>query len=82
MGGGPLRVAAIAGHPHYFTHEVFDGLDHINMGPTGGIRQKNGRGAMDHTMLVTLSPSGPIYANTRFNGLMNVAGDAGQVRAY
>jgi hypothetical protein len=71
-----------AGHTHYFTHEVFDGADYINMATTGGIRQQYGPGAMDHTMVVTLTRSGPLYANTRFNGLMNVAGETGQVRAY
>lgn len=44
--------------------------------------QQNGLGAMDHTMIVTLTRNGPLYANTRFNGLMNVAGETGQVRAY
>jgi UDP-2,3-diacylglucosamine pyrophosphatase LpxH len=71
-----------AGHTHYFTHEVFDGHDYINMGTTGGIRQRNGPGTMDHTMIVTVGPQGPLYANTRFNGLMNVAGETGQTLAY
>jgi 3',5'-cyclic AMP phosphodiesterase CpdA len=71
-----------AGHTHYFTHDVFDGHDYINMGTTGGIRQKFGPGTMDHTMVVTLGANGPIYANTRFTGLMDVAGETGQVRAY
>ena len=76
LAGRPHTV--FAGHTHYFTHEVFDGHDYINMGTTGGIRQKNGPGTMDHTMVVTLGPPGPIYANTRFNGLMNVGGETGQ----
>jgi hypothetical protein len=37
---------------------------------------------MDHTMLVTLTADGPAFANTRLNGLMDVAGVSGQVRAY
>jgi hypothetical protein len=61
---------------------VFDGNDYINIASTGGVRHKNGPGTMDHTMVVTLGPDGPIYANTRLNGLMDVAGETGQVRAY
>jgi 3',5'-cyclic AMP phosphodiesterase CpdA len=80
LAGRPHTV--FAGHTHYFTHEVFDGHDYINMGTTGGIRTRAGPGTMDHTMLVSLTPSGPLYANTRFTGLMDVAGDTGQVRAY
>jgi UDP-2,3-diacylglucosamine pyrophosphatase LpxH len=78
--GRPHTV--FAGHTHYFTHEVIDGHDYINMGTTGGIRQRNGPGTMDHMMLVSLAPDGPVYANTRFTGLMDVAGETGQVRAY
>jgi UDP-2,3-diacylglucosamine pyrophosphatase LpxH len=78
--GRPHTV--FAGHTHYFTHEVFEGADYINMGTTGGIKQQTGPGTMDHTMIVTLGAGGPLYANTRFNGLMNVAGETGQVRAY
>jgi 3',5'-cyclic AMP phosphodiesterase CpdA len=80
VAGRPHTV--FAGHTHYFTHEVFDGHDYINMATTGGIRQKNGPGTMDHTMIVTLGDQGPTYANTKFTGLMNIAGETGQVRAY
>jgi len=80
LGGRDFTV--FAGHTHYFTHEVIGGHDYINMGTTGGIRQKDGPGTMDHTMVVTLGANGPLYANTRFTGLMNVAGETGQVRAY
>ncbi len=71
-----------AGHTHYFTHEVIDGHDYINMGTTGGFRVKEGPGMLDHTMLVTLARNGPLYANTRFTGLMNAAGETGQIYAY
>jgi UDP-2,3-diacylglucosamine pyrophosphatase LpxH len=71
-----------AGHTHYFTHEVFGGHDYINMGSTGGVRHRDGVGTMDHVLVVTLAPHGPVYANTRLNGLMDVAGQTGQVRAY
>lgn len=80
LAGRPHTV--FAGHTHYFTHEVIDGHDYINMGTTGGIRTRAGPGTMDHTLIVTLAAQGPLYANTRFTGLMNVAGETGQVRAY
>jgi len=80
LAGRPHTV--FAGHTHYFTHEVIDGHDYINMGVTGGIRQRFGAGTMDHVMIVDLTPTGPIYANTRLTGLMDVAGQTGQVRAY
>jgi hypothetical protein len=80
LAGRPHTV--LAGHTHYFTHEVFDGRDYINMGTTGGIKQQAGPGTMDHAMVVTLTEQGPLYANTRLNGLMNIAGETGQVRAY
>ena len=71
-----------AGHTHYFTHEVFDGADYINMGTLGGIRQRNGPGTMDHAMLVTLTGSGPVFANQRIAGLMDLDGQTGQTLAY
>ncbi|HLG87172.1 MAG TPA: metallophosphoesterase [Alphaproteobacteria bacterium] len=80
LGSRPYTV--FAGHTHYFTHDLLDGRDYINMGMTGGIRHQMGPGAMDHAMLVTLGPTGPLYANTRLNGLMDVAGETGQPRAY
>jgi hypothetical protein len=36
LGARPYTV--FAGHTHYFTHDVLDGHDLINMGTTGGIR--------------------------------------------
>jgi UDP-2,3-diacylglucosamine pyrophosphatase LpxH len=78
MKGRPYTV--FAGHTHYFTHEVFDGADYINMGTTGGIRQQMGPGTMDHTVLVTLAKDGPTFANLRLSGLMDAAGQTGQGR--
>jgi 3',5'-cyclic AMP phosphodiesterase CpdA len=71
-----------AGHTHYFDHAVINGHDYINMASTGGVRHRNGPGTMDHVLVVTLTPTGPIYANTRLNGLMDLAGETGQMRAY
>ena len=76
------NYTVFAGHTHYFTHEVIDGAYYINMGTTGGIRARSGPGTMDHAMLVTLGPTGPVFANQRLNALMDVSGQTGQVRAY
>jgi UDP-2,3-diacylglucosamine pyrophosphatase LpxH len=72
----------IAGHTHYFTHEVIDGHDYINMATCGGIRQRPGPGSIDHIINVTLTQNGPLYANIRLTGLMNLAGESGQTLAY
>jgi hypothetical protein len=72
----------IGGHTHYFTHEIVDGHDYINMATCGGIRARPGPGNIDHVINVTLTPNGPLYANIRLVGLMDVAGETGQVRAY
>jgi 3',5'-cyclic AMP phosphodiesterase CpdA len=80
LGQRPYTV--FAGHTHYFTHDVLDGHDLINMATTGGIKQQVGPGTLDHTMLVTLEPSGPRYANIRLSGLMDVAGNSLQTRVY
>jgi len=70
-----------AGHNHYYTHDLRNGRDYINMGTTGGISHILGPGEMDHTMLVTLTEAGPKYASIRLNGLMDLSGETGQTRA-
>jgi UDP-2,3-diacylglucosamine pyrophosphatase LpxH len=80
LSGRPHTV--IAGHTHYFTHEVFEGHDYINMATCGGIRSRPGPGNIDHVVNVTLTQNGPLYANMRLTGLMNVAGETGQTLAY
>ena len=37
----------IGGHTHYFTHEIVDGHDYINMATCGGIRARPGPGNID-----------------------------------
>lgn len=76
------NYTVIGGHTHYFTHELIDGHDYINMATCGGIRSRPGAGNIDHVINVTLAPAGPLYANIRLNGLMDAAGQTGQVRAY
>ena len=48
----------------------------------GGIRQRPGPGNIDHIINVTLTQGGPLYANMRLAGLMNLAGQTGQTLAY
>lgn len=87
--GRPHTV--LAGHTHYFTHEIIDGADYINMATTGGIfnmASENGTplrlspGTMDHVLLVSLEPEGPSIANLRLSGLMDAAGQTGQTLLY
>lgn len=75
-------ATVIGGHTHYFTHELIDGHDYINMATCGGIRSRPGPGNIDHVVNVTLTPAGPLYANIRLIGLMDQAGATGQIRAY
>lgn len=87
--GRPHTV--LAGHTHYFTHEIIDGADYINMATTGGIfnmATENGTplrlspGTMDHVLLVNLQPEGPAIANLRLSGLMDAAGRTEQTLLY
>lgn len=43
---GAGATLSLQGHLHYFTHDLLDGRDYINMGMTGGIRHQMGQGAM------------------------------------
>ncbi|MCO5733994.1 metallophosphoesterase [Rhizobium sp. SSA_523] len=76
------KHTVIAGHPHYFTHEIIDGHDYINMATCGGIRQRPGPGNIDHVINVTMTANGPSYVNLRLNGLLDLDGESGQTLAY
>lgn len=87
--GRPHTV--IAGHTHYFTHEVIAGADYINMATTGGIfslGNEDGKplrlqsGTMDHVLLVNMTTQGPDIANLRLTGMMDTDGKTGQTLAY
>lgn len=80
LAGRPYTV--FAGHLHYFSHIQRAGHDYIEMGTTGAIAHREGPGTMDHTMLVTLTPAGPKYANIRLNGLADIDGQTGQSHAH
>jgi 3',5'-cyclic AMP phosphodiesterase CpdA len=71
-----------AGHLHYFSHITRGGHDYVEMATTGAIAHRDGPGTLDHTMFVTLGPSGPDYANIRLNGLADLEGQTGQTHAH
>jgi hypothetical protein len=52
------------------------------MATCGGIGQRPGPGNLDHIVNVTMTNDGPLYANMRLTGLMDVAGNTGQTLAY
>jgi hypothetical protein len=71
-----------AGHLHYYEHTVHEGHDYFDMATTGAIAHRSGPGTMDHTLLVTLTPKGPAFANIRLGGLSDADNHTGQVRAH
>lgn len=64
----------IAGHEHYYTHEVRLGRDYIDMGTTGGVWLQDGPGRTDHILLVTMVADEPVYANIKLGGLSDQRG--------
>ncbi len=77
----PRRYTVFAGHLHYYSHERRGGHDYFMMATTGAIAHREGPGTMDHTLLVTMTPTGPAYANIRLNGLADADNDTGQIHA-
>lgn len=67
----------IAGHEHYYTHEVRNGRDYIVMGTTGGVWLRDGPGRVDHLTLVTVTDNGPTIANLRTDGIFPKEGQPG-----
>lgn len=80
LAGRPHTV--IAGHQHYYQHEVRSGVDYIQMGTTGGSFHRAGPGKMDHVAWVTMTDDGPVFANIRLQGLQNKLGETGHERSY
>ncbi len=68
----------IAGHYHYYSHEIRNGRDYIMMGTTGAVAHQDGPGHMDHIAWVTLDQGVPDIANIRLNGLLDRTGQSGQ----
>ena len=63
----------IAGHEHYFEHEVREGHDHITMATSGGIWLKDGPGRIDHMLWVTMTPDGPVISSIEVDGVLPLA---------
>lgn len=75
------RYTVIAGHNHYFRHEIRKGRDYFQMGTTGAISHEEGPGKMDHIAWVTVDKDGPHYALVRLTGLLDKDGESGQTLA-
>jgi hypothetical protein len=71
----------IAGHYHYYSHEVRNGRDYIMMGTTGAVAHQEGPGHMDHIAWVTLDHGAPDVANIKLTGLLDRTGRSGQTLA-
>jgi len=64
----------IAGHEHFYHHEKRNGRDYIDMGTTGGVWLRDGPGRFDHVIWVTMTETGPVFANLKLNGILDVTG--------
>ena len=64
----------IAGHKHYYDHETDEGRDYITMGTSGGLWLKDGPGRVDHTLWVTMTDEGPVFANIKTDHISGVEG--------
>lgn len=71
----------IAGHNHYYKHEVRNGRDYFQMGTAGAISHQDGPGKMDHIAWVTVDKAGPHYALVKLTGLLDKDGESGQTLA-
>lgn len=75
------KYTVIAGHNHYYRHEVRKGRDYFQMGTVGAISHQEGPGKMDHLAWVTVDKTGPHYALVRLTGLLDKNGETGQTLA-
>jgi hypothetical protein len=67
----------IAGHEHYYSHEVRSGRDYIVTGPAGASPHKEGPGRIDHVTWVTLPARGaPHIALLRLDGIFGPSFDS------
>lgn len=72
------RYTVIAGHNHYFAHEVRHGRDYIIMGTAGAVSHQEGPGKMDHIAWVTVGDGAPDIAMLRLDGILDRTGVSGQ----
>jgi calcineurin-like phosphoesterase family protein len=64
----------IAGHEHYYQHEQRRGRDYITMATCGGIWLRDGPGRVDHTLVVTMTDTGPKFANIKIDAVSGKSG--------
>lgn len=64
----------IAGHEHYYMYTARKERDYITMGTTGGVWLQDGPGRSDHIAWVTMTESGPVFANLKLNGITGKEG--------
>ena len=66
--------SVIAGHEHYYEHETRFGRDYVTMATCGGVWLRDGPGRVDHTLLVSVTDSGPVFANIKIDGVSDLTG--------
>ena len=76
LAGRPYTV--IAGHNHYFTHEIRRGRDYFKIATTGAATHQMGKGNMDQIAWVTVADGNPSVALIRLDGLLDADGNTGQ----
>ncbi|MFV8781423.1 metallophosphoesterase family protein [Microbulbifer sp. SA54] len=64
----------LAGHLHYYDYDLFDGSEHITMGPAGASFHQEGPGNVDHIMWVTMTKEGPQIGNIALKGIFDRKG--------
>ncbi|WP_255326519.1 metallophosphoesterase [Sphingobium sp. EM0848] len=75
---GTRGYTVIAGHNHYYKHEVRRGRDYISMGTAGAVSHQHGPGEMDHLAWITLGRDAPNVSLLRLNGILDKNGESGQ----
>jgi len=72
------NYTVIAGHNHYYAHELRKGHDYISMGTAGAVSHQDGPGRMDHIAWITLADGAPHVALLRLDGILDRDMQTGQ----
>lgn len=75
---GSRNYTVIAGHNHYYAHEVRNGRDYLTMGTAGAVSHQHGPGEMDHLAWITLDEGAPSISLLRLTGILDRKGESGQ----
>jgi hypothetical protein len=62
------------GHLHSSAYTVRNGRDHIMLGTTGGSQNPDSETAFDHLTLVSMTGDGPVIAQLRMDGILDMTG--------